>query len=390
MRIVEYETKQLLKDQGFPVPQGDLVSSPQEANQVAARLGGQVVLKVQIPLGGRMKAGGVRFGDSPKAAELEAGALLGQKIRGFTVDRLLVEEKIGIASEVYLGALYDSNSRSPVLLASTSGGIDIESAGSVIRRPFSSVLPPSDYLGREVAAQLGFTGQVFLRFSSLVNQVIQCFLKWDAALLEINPLGLDARGAWWVADAHLDLDDDAAFRQAQLLEKVPYSAKLASQKSEFELLASKINQADHRGVAGRLVRFDGNLGLLIGGGGASLTSFDAVLDAGLKPANYCEIGGNPSVWKIQELTKLILSQPQVDRLAVIMNVVSNTRVDLVARGVIKGILQMNLDPAKVIVAFRIPGSWENEGRAILDHYGVRYFGRETSIDQVVEAIKCQS
>ena len=136
--------------------------------------------------------------------------------------------------------------------------------------------------------------------------------------------------------------------------------------------------------------FDGNLGLLIGGGGASLTIFDAVLDAGLRPANYCEIGGNPSVWKIQELTKLILNQPQVERLAVIMNVVSNTRVDLVARGVIKGILQMGKQPSKVIAGFRIPGSWEDEGKAILSHYGVPYFGRETSIDQVVEAIKCQS
>ncbi|MCJ7624632.1 MAG: hypothetical protein MUO76_14115, partial [Anaerolineaceae bacterium] len=147
---------------------------------------------------------------------------------------------------------------------------------------------------------------------------------------------------------------------------------------------------DHRGGAGRLVPFDGNIGMLIGGGGASLTAFDAVLDAGLKPANYCEIGGNPSVWKIQELTKLILSQPQVDRLIVIMNVVSNTRVDLVARGVIKGITQLGRDPSEVIAAFRIPGSWEDEGKAILNHYNVPFFGRETSIDQVVEAIQCQS
>ncbi len=133
--------------------------------------------------------------------------------------------------------------------------------------------------------------------------------------------------------------------------------------------------------------FDGDLGLLIGGGGASLTILDAVLDAGLKPANYCEIGGNPSVWKIKELTKLILSQPQVKRLAVIMNVVSNTRVDLMARGVIKGILELGRDPREVIAVFRIPGSWEREGQAILKHYGVRFFGRETALDQVIEAIR---
>ena len=114
---------------------------------------------------------------------------------------------------------------------------------------------------------------------------------------------------------------------------------------------------------------------------------DAVLEAGLKPANYGEIGGNPSVWKIKELTKLILSQPGVDRLAVIMNVVSNTRADLVARGVIKGALELGLEPREVIAAFRIPGSWESEGQDILRHYGIAFYGRETSIDQVVEAMR---
>jgi succinyl-CoA synthetase beta subunit/citryl-CoA synthetase large subunit len=132
------------------------------------------------------------------------------------------------------------------------------------------------------------------------------------------------------------------------------------------------------------------LGLLIGGGGASLTTMDALFNAGLKPANYCEIGGNPSVWKVKELTKLILRQPQVKKLAVIMNVVSNTRVDLVARGVIKGVLESGREPSEAITVFRIPGSWEDEGQAILRHDGVRSCGRETSIDQVVDSIQCQS
>jgi succinyl-CoA synthetase beta subunit/citryl-CoA synthetase large subunit len=185
----------------------------------------------------------------------------------------------------------------------------------------------------------------------------------------------------------LELDDDAAYRQAGLLSQLPHSAQIADRRSDFERRAAAIDSADHRGVAGRLIPFGGSLGVLIGGGGASLTTMDALLDAGLDPANYCEIGGNPSVWKIKELTKLILSQPQVKRLAVIMNVVSNTRVDLVARGVIKGILEAGRDPRATIAAFRIPGSWEDEGQAILRHYGVPFFGRETSIDQVVEAIR---
>jgi succinyl-CoA synthetase beta subunit/citryl-CoA synthetase large subunit len=152
----------------------------------------------------------------------------------------------------------------------------------------------------------------------------------------------------------------------------------------FEQKAVEIDSADHRGVAGRVVEFDGDLGLLIGGGGASLTAFDAVLDAGLKPANYCEVGGNPSVWKVQELTKLLLSQPKVDKIAVISNVVSNTRVDLVARGLIKGILQSGGDPSETVVAFRMPGSWEDEGFVILRRYGIPFYTRDVGIDQVVD------
>ena len=138
---------------------------------------------------------------------------------------------------------------------------------------------------------------------------------------------------------------------------------------------------DHRGVAGRVIEFPGNLGLIIGGGGASLTAFDAVRQHGGQPANYCEIGGNPSVFKVTELTKHILSKPGVKKIAVIMNVVSNTRVDLVARGVIKGILESGLDPARTVAVFRVPGAWEQEGFRLLDKYGVPYCDRTVSIDQ---------
>lgn len=134
-------------------------------------------------------------------------------------------------------------------------------------------------------------------------------------------------------------------------------------------------------MAGRVVEFDGVLGLLIGGGGASLTVFDAILDGGGKPANYCEIGGNPSVRKVQELTRLILRKPGVNRIAVIMNVVNNTRVDLVARGVIKGVVEAGRDPRDTIAVFRIPGAWEEEGYKILERYGVEYCDRATSIDE---------
>ena len=149
--------------------------------------------------------------------------------------------------------------------------------------------------------------------------------------------------------------------------------------TEFEIKGAQVDAVDHRGVAGNVVEFDGDLGLVIGAGGGSLTLFDAIRKHGGKPANYCEIGGNPSVTKACELTKLILSKPGVKKIAVMMNVVSNTRVDIVARGVIKGVVESGRKPAEKIAIFRIPGSWEDDGFKILEQYGVEYCDRTVSM-----------
>jgi succinyl-CoA synthetase beta subunit/citryl-CoA synthetase large subunit len=181
----------------------------------------------------------------------------------------------------------------------------------------------------------------------------------------------------------LEVDDDALSRHADIaaLEKDTGRVQGERRISDFERQAAGIDSLDHRGVAGRVIEFDGNLGLIIGGGGASLTAFDAIRSHGGRPANYCEIGGNPSVLKVKELTRLILSKPGVDKIAVIMNVVSNTRVDLVARGIIKGILESGRSPAQTVAVFRVPGAWEEEGFKILSKYGIPIQGRTVSIDE---------
>ena len=387
MKILEFEAKTLLADQGLPVPQGKFVLTFKEAEAVAAEIGRPVVVKAQIPGSGRMKAGGVHFADKPAEAAAATRDLLGRDLLGHPVQTVLVEEKLATKTEVFIGVTYDGHSRRATVLTSREGGVDVGTNHHVIQRSFSILRHGPDYVGREVAAALALENRASICLCGLINRLIECFIQWDTLLLEINPLIMDNNGKWWIADVHMELDDDAAYRQGDLLARLPISAREANRRTAFERKAIEIDSADHRGVAGRLVPFGGNLGLLIGGGGASLTIMDALLDAGLKPANYCEIGGNPSVWKVKELTKLILNQDGVDQLAVIMNVVSNTRVDLVARGVIKGILELNLKPRDVVVAFRIPGSWEHEGESILRHYGVPFFRRDTSIDQVVESIQ---
>lgn len=389
MKILEIDAKTILSKHSLPIPQGTVVTSPTEAFNAADSLSRPVVLKAQIPSSGRMKAGGVKFAQTPDEAKSEAAVLLQTTINNYSANNILLEEKLSIVSEIFLGITYDTDSRTGVILGSISGGIDVEKSDNIARAIFSPQLPAPDYIGRQIAIQLGYQGKDLLNLSRIITLLVTCFIESDALLLEVNPIILTSDREWVIADVHMELDDDALFRQKELLKHVPYSNDMVLQTSDFEQLAKEIDSSDHRGVAGRLVEFDGDLGMLMGGGGASMTIFDAVLNAGLNPANYCEIGGNPSVNKVKELTKLILKQPSVDKLAVIMNVVSNTRTDLVARGVIKGIVELGLVPKDVISVFRIPGSWEKEGYDILDHYKVSYFGRETSIDEVVDSIKCQ-
>jgi succinyl-CoA synthetase beta subunit/citryl-CoA synthetase large subunit len=388
MIVIEHEAKQHLRQRGLPIPTGKMTDIAAQVADIAQSLGGNVVLKAQVPTGGRMKAGGVRFASTPNEALTEADNLLNLTIDGYPVQHILIETRLAIQQEFFVAITYDDPTRQPIVILSSSGGIDIEDTSQpLITAPISPLRPFPDYFGRELATKLGLQGTDVVKFGAMVTTLIHAFHNWDAILLECNPVVRDENGQWWIADVHLELDDDAHFRQTHLWDNLPLSQAWTEHRSPFEQQALKIDSMDHRGVAGRLVPFDGNLGLLIGGGGASLTIMDAMLDAGLKPANYCEIGGNPSVRKIEALTRLILSQPHIEHLAVIMNVVSNTRVDLVARGVIKGILAENRDPAQTLVAFRIPGSWEDEGQTLLEHYGVPYFGRDSSIDDVVKAIQ---
>jgi succinyl-CoA synthetase beta subunit len=389
LKILEFESKALMKLNGLPVPVGKAVKSAEDVRTVSQEIGCPVMVKAQIPANRRQEAGGVQFGTTPENAAEISGQIIGNEIGGYIVETVLVEKRLETSQEVFLAITYEPAARSAILLASINNGVEVERGAKVVRIPFSTTTPVPDYLGQKITWQLGFSGSTSHRLSKIINQLTRKFLTWDAILLEINPLILDQTGQWWIADVHMELDDDAFYRQTELFSHLRESLSWANRQSEFERLAVEIDSVDHRGVAGRLVAFGGDLGLLIGGGGASLTIFDTVLECGLTPANYCEVGGNPSVWKIKELTKLILSQPQVNKLAVIMNVVNNTRVDLMARGVIKGVVELGRDPKEVIVAFRVPGSWEAEGRKILEYYGIPFYGRDTTLDQVIEIIKWQ-
>lgn len=388
MRFYEFESKAVLERQGVPVPMGRLARTAAEAAEGATAVGFPVVIKSQVLSGGRMKAGGVRFASTAAEAGDAAAAILGLEIKGRRPVGVLVEPKAAVAQEYYLAVTYDSAAKLPLAIVSDRGGIDIEEVaerepGHIARRHFSSLLPLTEYPFKECVAGLGLSGGELTSLASILFRLAQAFLAYDLTLAEINPLARLDDGAYVALDCHLEMEDEAVGRQKALLDAIGATAagRAAREPTPMEQRAAEIDASDHRGVAGRLVEFDGTLGLIIGGGGASLTAFDAVRRHGGSPANYCEIGGNPSVAKVAALTRLILSKPGVERVAVIMNVVNNTRVDMVARGVIKGCVEAGRDPAKTIAAFRIPGAWEDEGFRLLRHYGVEPMDRSISIDE---------
>jgi len=389
MRFYEFESKKLLAKQGIPLPKSGIAHSSEEASRLVGEIGGPVVLKSQVLTGGRMKAGGIRFAESPEEAGREAARILELEIGGQRPHCVLVEKRAAVKKEYYAGVTYDALDKLPVMIFSDMGGIDIEQVAEehpdhVAKAHFSSLLPFFDFKAKEMICSLGIGGGELTALTTVMGRLARAFLKYGLTLAEINPLGQQDDGSFIALDCHIDMEDEARESQAAVLAELGVDKDEPRQgrpPTEFELRGAQADAVDHRGVAGRVVEFDGNLGLVIGAGGGSLTIFDAIRKHGGKPANYCEIGGNPSVRKATALTKLILSKPSVEKIAVIMNVVSNTRVDIVARGVIKGVVESGYDPAEKIAIFRIPGAWEGEGFKILSRYGVEYCDRKVSMSE---------
>lgn len=388
MRLLEFEAKSVLKRFGITTPVGFVISKGETPTD---EISGPAMLKAQIPIGGRGKTGGVLDAEEGSGFLRQIDSLFKTKIRGYQPKKLLVEEKAEVAQELFMAITYDTVAKAPIAIFSSEGGVDIEELAQsepekICKEHFSFRDGLPEYLARQIVAETGISGKLLLGVGSVLAKLARAFIETDATIAEINPLAVTASGQLIALDCHLDIDDDALFRQPEMaaIEKDDSRIESARSQSDFERKAAEIDNLDHRGVAGRVIEFDGSLGLIIGGGGASLTAFDAVRAHGGKPANYCEIGGNPSVRKVQELTRHILTKPGVDQVAVIMNVVSNTRVDLVARGIVKGILESGKEPSKTVAVFRIPGAWEDEGFKILAKYGVRYCDRKVSIDEAAK------
>jgi succinyl-CoA synthetase beta subunit/citryl-CoA synthetase large subunit len=388
MRFYEYESRRIVERAGIPVTDYGFAKTATEARAAAEKIDGPAVIKSQVLVGGRMKAGGVKFADTADEAEQHAAEILELEIAGHKPVGVLVDPKAEVEQEYYAAVLWDGRAKAPMMLFSDMGGIDIEEVAEnhpdhVGRGHLSNLQPIPDFRAKEVVSAVGMTGSELNRATPILARLAQLQRDYDMTLAEINPLARLSDGTFVALDAHMEMEDEAVGRHKKVLGELGVELsepRELYEPSEFERNVKAIDEADHRGVIqGKDHGFEGNIGLVIGAGGGSLTLTDAVRSQGGKPANYAEIGGNPSVAKSKGLAMEVLKKEGVEKIAVMMSIVSNTRVDIVARGVIAACLELGKDPAETIAVFRIPGAWEEEGAKILTKYGIEFNDRSVSM-----------
>lgn len=357
MNLHEYQAKEFLRRGGVPIPPGEVATTPREAGQVAANVGGTVVVKAQVLTGGRGKAGGVKLARTPEEAAAAAEQILGMDIRGHLVRRVLVTPAAEIAREIYLGAILDRASRSIVLMASAEGGMEIEEVArtapeKILKISVDPFLGFADYQGREVGFALGLDAKQVRAFTQIARALYQTLVQNDATLLEINPLAVTANGELFGLDAKMTIDDNALFRHPRLEELRDVEAEDPIER-----------RAREQGI--NYIKLDGTIGCVVNGAGLAMSTMDVVKLYGGAPANFLDIGGGARAERVVAALQLILSDPKVR--AILFNIFGGiTRCDEVARGIVTAARQVGL-PVPLVV--RLAGVNEAEGRQILQDAG---------------------
>jgi succinyl-CoA synthetase beta subunit len=360
VKIHEYQAKDILRRYGIPVQPGKVASTPEEAEAIAREFGEPVVIKAQVYVGGRGKAGGIQFGDTPELARAAAQKVLGMDIKGLTVEKVLVTPKIEIAEEYYLGVALDRASQAPVAIVSAAGGVDIEQVAEeapekIIRKPIDVRwgLLPLD--ARNMLAQAGVPHMVVAKGGAILSALARAFMETDANLAEINPLALTKDGQVMAADAKIVIDDNALPRQQ---EYAAWAEPEEANPLEYQAKAEGLTY----------VKLDGDVGIIGNGAGLVMTTLDMVARAGGKPANFLDIGGGAKAEVMKKALLFVARDPQVK--GILVNIFGGiTRGEEVAKGIIMA--QAELPKGMPIVA-RLSGTGEAEGRALLADAGLTW------------------
>jgi succinyl-CoA synthetase beta subunit/citryl-CoA synthetase large subunit len=383
-RLLEDAAKRLLAESGLRVPRGTVVASAAEAAGVAATLGGRAVVKALVPVGRKGRAGAVRLAATPEEAATAARALLGSTILGWPVERVLVEEWVDIAHELYAAVLIDGEA---VALASLDGGVAVEEtarrAGALRRRAIDPWRGLAAHEARGLWADLGLTGPALRAAGEALYRLGLAFSRHEATLIEVNPLALTPSGEAVAVGALMAVDDDALFRHPELAALTEAGDERAWRPlTDRERAVLAVDAAEpYRGTA-RYTEFDGGeIACLCGGGGASLLLMDALRRLGGQPANYSEFGGNPSADKVYGLARAALSKPGVRGLFVCQNITSNTQVDLSAEGVLRALAERGLIGGRFPVVVRLAGVGEARARTLCAAAGVEYHADDLTLEE---------
>ncbi|MGE5740779.1 MAG: ADP-forming succinate--CoA ligase subunit beta [Candidatus Aminicenantes bacterium RBG_16_66_30] len=367
MRIHESQAKKLLAGFGVPVPRGEVASTPAEARAIAEELGGPVVLKAQIHAGGRGKAGGILKASTPAEAAAAAARLLGRPLvtsqtgaEGRIVRRLLIEEALMVARELYVGVVLGREDERVVLLSSARGGVDIEALALtepdlVLKQLISPAAGFIPFQGRKAAFGLGLSGPAFAQAVKLFSDLVRAFGETDASLIEVNPLVLTAAGALVAADAKMDFDDNGLPRQPGIRALFD-----PSEESPEELEASRAGLS--------FVRLDGDVGCMVNGAGLAMATMDLVALAGGRPANFLDVGGGVSESAVSTAFAILSSDPGV-RSALVNIFGGIVRCDLVAQGIVRAARERGVG---IPVVIRMEGTNVELGRRILADSGLPF------------------
>jgi succinyl-CoA synthetase beta subunit len=353
VKLHEYQSKQLFAEYGIPIPKGEIATTPEDARRIARDLGRRVVIKSQVLVGGRGKAGGVKLANTPDEAEAVASQILGMNIKGLMVRKVLVDEAADIAQEIYLGIVLDRLQRRALVMASAAGGMDIEQVAreapaKIIRVAVDPFLGLREYQTRQIAYGIGLKREMIKDFNTIAQGLYRCFVDLDASLAEINPLVITGAGALQALDGKILIDDNALFRHPDL-------AALRDVDEE----APSETEARQRGLS--YIKLDGEIGCMVNGAGLAMATMDMTKLFGGSPANFLDIGGGAQSDKVAAALRIILADPHVK--AVLFNIFGGiTRCDEVARGIVAALDEVK--PSVPMVA-RLVGTNEEEGRRIL-------------------------
>ena len=354
MKIHEYQAKQIFAKFGIPVPAGEVATTPEEAKEITSKVGKPVMVKAQVHVGGRGKAGGIKKADNPDEAFEKASQILGMEIKGLVVKKVLVTECKDIASEAYLGVIVDRKSKKPVIMVSAAGGIDIEEVAretpeKIFKLQVDPILGLQSFQARNLAYHLYKDRKIANQTIPVILKLYRAFWENDCSLAEINPFITSPAGEVWAVDAKINIDDSGLVRHPEI-------------EAMRDLDAEESAEIEARQKDLSFVKLDGSIGCIVNGAGLAMATMDLVKRFGAEPANFLDIGGSSNPEKVVNAMSIILRDQNVK--AILFNIFGGiTRCDDVANGIVHAIKQLK---PRVPIVVRLTGTNEEQARKILE------------------------